>query len=105
MSDTIRVPRGTSAQFRFVWRQTPGGDPIPVTNYDAVLFDPHPALVGHLALAVGEGAAGEVLGEFVWDDEMPVGRIMYFNLRMVPKPAFPSLRPFAGLRIWIEVVE
>lgn len=110
MNDTIQITRGASVAFDLRWLRSKtippaAPDPIDLTPYNVEVSFAHPQLQGHLAMTVSDAPAGRATGVLTWVADMPLGRVMHFNARLVPKPGNPGLLPIASPRIWFEVIE
>jgi hypothetical protein len=99
----IPLGRGGHATFTFTWPNGAGGG-ADLTAYGLVPFEPHEALAGHVTLSITNPPTGQCSGTILWQDDMLDGRVMTFRLRLVPKPAYPSLLPITPeAPLWVEV--
>lgn len=79
----IELNRGSDATFAGFWPSAPGSTAgMNLTGYaiDAVFV--HEALQGHLTLTITDALDGRFSGRIEWQDDMPVGAIMGFVIRI-----------------------
>ena len=62
----VEINRGSDADFTIIW-------PGDLTGRWIGLFEPHPALAGHLTLSIAEASEAEtvIAAHFEWDAGMP----------------------------------
>lgn len=84
MQPTMRLNRGSDLQFAGFWPSAPGSmQGMNLTGYTIDVYQPHPALAGHITLTVTSATDGTFAGVIEWQDDMPVGAIMSFQVRIV----------------------
>jgi hypothetical protein len=99
MDRTIEINRGSDADFQGFWPSGPGslvGADLTGYAIDAVFV--HEALAGHLTLTITNAAAGQFVGHIEWQDDMPLGRVMQFSVRITQGQANTTLPA-----LWVQV--
>lgn len=86
--DRITITRGSDRDFEVEWIEVDSAATERALNLSTAsapeLFEAHPALVGHIALAVDpDPLLGIVQGEITWQDDMLDGDFMHFRVRVV----------------------
>lgn len=80
----MELNRGSYLQFTGFWPSAPGSSQgMNLTGYTIDAFQPHPALAGHITLTITNATGGNFAGEIEWQDDMPVGAIMSFQVRIM----------------------
>jgi hypothetical protein len=75
-----------------------GGGSVDLTGATVEIYQPHPALAGHIAAAITMPAAGSGEIAISWDEAMPHGREMMFRLRFTIEG-----KRLSGPQVWLEV--
>lgn len=86
----LEINRGSDLTFTMTWREPSpdpnnplAGDPLDLTGYTFTVYEPHPAIAGHLTITPVDLSVGALSGRLEWQEDMPTGRIMNFRIRAV----------------------
>jgi hypothetical protein len=74
---TLTANKGSDVSFRIEWGQTGTLDGAVVAIYDA-----HPIIADKIDLAVTDSANRIISGTINWDEEFPLGRVLFFRVRV-----------------------
>ena len=82
MTNTVKINRGSARSVKIIWPGSPT-TPMDLPGWTVSVFEPHPALDGHLTLTITDAAAGEISGALDWQDDMPMRDEMTFRAKIV----------------------
>lgn len=94
---SLVLNKGSDLNFKINWPEGTGRKDL--TGYTVDLYDYSINLPSYLTLTVTDPLQGEITGRLEWDENIPIGRNMYFRVR-ISLGSEQQTTP----RVWIEVV-
>lgn len=88
LMNALPINKGSDVIFNAQWYadETEDAPVLDLTGYTAEIYDPHPALVGHIAVSIPSPANGQTPISITWQEDMPTGAVMSFRIRISNGP-------------------